>query len=104
MSTETALRTSNGMISISDILFLREPLPTRPLYDVTAKFAEQMMTIIKNALAADADGDHPLPHYEHVRLEKHYRRYQDICDRHISYEPDTFAGTKYAGGKGYTYK
>lgn len=103
-TTETAFRTHNALISISDILFLKEELPTRPVYDVTAKFADYMMTLIQNALADDANGDKPLPHYEHIRLEKHYRRYQDICDRHTTYEPDTFAGTKYAGGIGYSYK
>lgn len=95
MSTETAIRSSNGMFSVSDILFLKEPLPLRPVYDVTAKFAQDMIDTLRSWSMKDST-----PHDECVRLWAHMERYEAIRDRHTTYEPDCYG----YGDIRYSYK
>lgn len=82
-TTETTFRTHNALISISDILFLKEELPQRRVYDVTAKFAQDMIDTLRAWCLKDGvNGE------EARRCWKHIERYEEILDRHTTYEDD----------------
>lgn len=81
--------------SFRDIINLREPLPTRPVMDVTAKFAQDMINLLRSWCLKDSVNG-----TEARRLWKHIDRYQDICDRHTTYEPDGYG----YGDIRYSYK
>lgn len=88
-----------GLYDFSDVLFLREPLPLRMVYDVTAKFAQEMIDTLDYWTT-----EKRISHEEYLRLCRHIERYKEIRDRHTTYEPDPSAGTKYAGSIRYSYK
>lgn len=89
-TTENTFRSSNAMFSVSDILFLKEPLPLRMVYDVTAKFADDMIHRLR-----DRSMREETPYSECVRLWKHMERYERIRDHHTTYEDDPYGYNSY---------
>lgn len=72
-----------GLYDFSDVLFLKEEPPLRRVYDVTAKNAQTIIEAIKYRLLWWQD----TPNYERKKLERHLVRYEEILERHTTYEP-----------------
>lgn len=74
------------VFDFSDVIFLREPAQLRPVYDVTAKHALDVIEAIKYELSWCKN----TPNKERKKLEAHLARYEAILDRHTSYEPSFY--------------